>query len=351
MKISFGFLPVPGTVRPLSAAVEALGFDALTAADSPLLAGELHGQLMIAASATRRIEITAGVTNSVTRDASITAAAMAALQIESGGRAVCGIGRGDSAVRMIGRSPDRVAGLERYVVELRGYLSGRPVERGTASARLEWWDPSVLPPPPIEIAPSGPAMLALAGRQADRIALAVGADPEHVGNHVMLARRAVEAAGRDPDGVAYGAYVPLLVLDDGDVARREVRRIASAFAHFAKRPGGTDADAPAPLSAAASAVARELSYDSDPYRGDATTGALGAMSDEFIDWFTVAGAPDHVIARLRALAGVGVSYVHVLSGHHALDADLRERNLGLLGSVVRPAVQGEPPATTGSNAS
>ena len=69
---------MPGSTGELAATLERLGFDAVTLADSPLLAGEIHGQLMIAAGATKRLEIVSGLTNSVTRDASVTASAFAA---------------------------------------------------------------------------------------------------------------------------------------------------------------------------------------------------------------------------------------------------------------------------------
>lgn len=58
------------------------------------------------------------------------------------------------------------------------------------------------------------------------------------------------------------------------------------------------------------------------------------MSDEFIDWFTVAGPQNHVVDRLRALSAVGIDYVHILSGHHALPPGVRDRNIELLGNIA-----------------
>jgi hypothetical protein len=43
MRVSFGFLPLPGTTSPLAAQLEEYGFDGVTLADSPLLAAEIHG--------------------------------------------------------------------------------------------------------------------------------------------------------------------------------------------------------------------------------------------------------------------------------------------------------------------
>ena len=340
MKLSFGFLPVPGSTGELAATLERLGFDAVTLADSPLLAGEIHGQLMIAAGATKRLEIVSGLTNSVTRDASVTASAFAALQIESDGRGVCGIGRGDSAVFKIGKQPDTLALFERYLVSLRHYLAdGMKLPSGDLS-RIEWLASSTYgkKPVPIEIAPSGPAMLALAGRHADRISLAVGAAPDYVGDYVRRARAAVEVAGRDPDSVTYGAYIPLVANDDTAIARYEVRRIASAFVHFSAMKGQrrdrTDERMPDSLRLAGNLVGSRYSYQDDPYKNQVDDGPLSVMSDEFIDWFTIAGPQNHVVDRLRALSAVGIDYVHILSGHHALPPEVRDKNIELLGNIA-----------------
>jgi 5,10-methylenetetrahydromethanopterin reductase len=214
---------------------------------------------------------------------------------------------------------------------------------------MDW---SAVPRVPIEMVPSGPAMLALAGRHADRIAIAVGAAPEVVGDYLRRARAAVEVAGRSAGSIEFGAYVPIVVNDDPAVARREVRRIASAFANFAAMRGqaraGSDERVPEPLRSGSTSVGALYDHTGDPYRGDVGTGALGAMSDDFITWFTAAGRPEDAIDRLRHLGAIGLDFVHLLSGHHAMPPEIRERNLELLATRVLPAVRNVGASTTSS---
>ena len=187
---------------------------------------------------TGKIELSTGVTNSLTRHASVTAASIATLQMESGGRAVCGIGRGNTAAYQIGMKPDGLDHFERYLVALKSYLHGEPVDSAGRENRLEWLDVEVVPHVPLEVAVSGPKVLGIAARHADRISLAVGGDPVFVSMWLARAQAAVVAAGRDPSSVRYGAYVPVFVNDDLTIARQCVRFIAghSEPAHH----GGTN---------------------------------------------------------------------------------------------------------------
>jgi alkanesulfonate monooxygenase SsuD/methylene tetrahydromethanopterin reductase-like flavin-dependent oxidoreductase (luciferase family) len=246
----------------------------------------------------------------------------------------------------LGRRPADPVSFERYLRQLRSYLRGEEVTRSNETrARIEWLAPSECAPVPIEIVPSGPVMLAVAGRQADRIAVAVGAAPEVVRDFIQRARSAVEVAGRDTATVDFGAYVPVVVHEDRVVARREVRRIASAFANFLHLdiPLRPESEAVALLRENVARVRRTYCHDGDPYRGSPLLGAAGAMSDEFVDWFTAAGAPESVATRLLDLHEAGAQYVHLLSGHHALPQDIRENNLTLLATEVLPALRASAP--------
>ena len=114
--------------------VEGLGFRSLVFADTQCLTPEVWSQLMLAASATERIEIGTGVTNPVSRDPSVTASAALGLQVASGGRAVVGIGRGDSSMAKIGRRPAPPDDFDLYLQRLRAYLAGEEIEREATRA-------------------------------------------------------------------------------------------------------------------------------------------------------------------------------------------------------------------------
>ena len=91
MELGLLLFPSPTGSANMARMVEGLGFRSLVFADTQCLTPEVWSQLMLAASATERIEIGTGVTNPVSRDPSVTASAALGLQVASGGRAVLGI--------------------------------------------------------------------------------------------------------------------------------------------------------------------------------------------------------------------------------------------------------------------
>ena len=194
MRLGITIAPIPGRTASLARMAEDLGFDSIRIPDSQNLAPEVWGQLMLASQTTSSIELGPGVTNSVTRDAAVTASAALALQVESKGRAVCGIGRGDSAVQRIGLREDKVDSFERYLETLQTYLSGDTVERNGFASRIEWLPAMKVEKVPVEVTATGAKVIAAGARRADRIALAVGADPEHMKWAMETARAAADAA-------------------------------------------------------------------------------------------------------------------------------------------------------------
>src|SRR5262249_50784638 len=189
--------------------------------------------------------------NSITRDPAVTASAALSLQVESGGRAVLGIGRGDSSVQRIGKREDPVASFERYLTMVQAYLGGEAVDRDGFASRLEWFEWAKVPKVPVEVAATGPKVIAAAARRADAICFAVGADPDHVATVLAHARDAARAAGRAPASLRYGGFVNAGVHDDVAVARDGVRGAAATFARFSSLKGSPIDPLPAPLAAAA----------------------------------------------------------------------------------------------------
>lgn len=180
MEMGLLMFPSPAGSAGMGQMAEQLGFDSLVFADTQCLTPEVWSQLMLVAAATERIEIGTGVTNPVSRDPAVTASAALGLQVASGGRVVLGIGRGDSSMAKIGRRPAPPADFELYLERLRAYLDGREVERGGSPSRIEWLDDCEVPRVPIEVAATGPKVIDIASRRADRICFAVGADTERL---------------------------------------------------------------------------------------------------------------------------------------------------------------------------
>ena len=269
--------------------VEGLGFRSLVFADTQCLTPEVWGQLMLAASATERIEIGTGVTNPVSRDPAVTASAALGLQVASGGRAVLGIGRGDSSMAKIGKGPAALSEFERYLERLRAYLDGEEILRDGHPSRIEWLDGVEVPPVPIEVAATGPRVIELAARRAERICFAVGADPERLSECIARARGAAEAAGRDPDALRLGAYINCVIHPDREVAREAIRGGLSVFAHFSGFQGMDIGSLPEGVRAAAHHLRRHYDMADHAVAGGAHAQGL---DPGFIHRFGIAGPLD-----------------------------------------------------------
>ena len=149
-----------------------------------------------------------GVTNPATRHPAALATVAATVQEESGGRvdprhrprrhrAVPPRAAADAGRRLLRalrgapHVPQRRHGRHRRAT--------RAACAGSTAARQ--------PPVPIDIAASGPKVIAFAARTVERITFAVGADPERLAWAIDLARAAMRRRRARADDVSFGAYV------------------------------------------------------------------------------------------------------------------------------------------------
>ena len=235
--------------------VEAAGYDGLLLVDSQNLAGDTYVALTAAALATSTLQLATGVTNPFTRHPAATASAIASVHAESGGRAVLGLGRGDSALAHLGRAPASVAHFERYLRVVISYLRGEelpfdaldpfmpadappPVDAlelaGQPSiSKMHWLQPD-LSTVPVDVSASGPRMIAVAARTAQRITFGVGANVERLRWAIDTARA---AAGDNP--VSLGAHVNVVAHPDVEIGRKLASGTMSTFARFNVMHGAT----------------------------------------------------------------------------------------------------------------
>ena len=122
------------------------------------------------------LSLAVGVTNPATRDVSVTASAAAAAYFYSGGRFVLGLGRGDSSVHKIGRKPVALEEFELRVTQIQEYLSGGTPGRDTDGSPVGLWAADVeMAKPPMDLAATGPKVIAIGARHAERaMALLLG---------------------------------------------------------------------------------------------------------------------------------------------------------------------------------
>lgn len=332
---------------------EAAGWDGMLVVDSQNLSGDPYVALALAASATRRIGLGTGVTNSVTRHAAATATAITSVNRVSNGRAVLGIGRGDSALAHLGRAPARLGQFERYLRQLQSYLRGEAVgfddidiphdvappmsglhlHDAPPASRIAWIADGAKVP--VEVAASGPKVIAIAALHAERVMFALGADPERLGWGIGLARKIRKDAGLDPDGIAFGAYVNLGCHTDIGAARSLVRGGPTTFARFSVMHGKTDV----PTSSGDREVLEALhsNYDMKAHtRGDSRQATT--LTDDFVDRMAIVGPPDRCIDRLRALAKLGLDKVAISGATRGASVEDAAVGRELLVKHVLPAM-------------
>jgi 5,10-methylenetetrahydromethanopterin reductase len=299
---------------------EEAGWDGLFVSDSQCLLPEAFVLLAVAAGATRRVKLAPFAVNPVTRHVSVTAAAIAALHAVSAYRAVLGVGRGDSALAYLGRPPVPVLEFERFVADLQALLSGAgvpvdaakadgmtaavPLAAAPAATSLQWLDPAA-PKVPVVVMASGPRVMRLAGRHADEVMLALGADPERISWGIATVREAAARAGRDPAALRFGALLTVVPLEDVRSARRLAAAGVASVARFATMHGHEPAG---PVSDASLAVYRRLaaSYDMTRHAQHHTPQAA-TLTGEFIEEFAIVGPVPRCLERLGELAAAGIT--------------------------------------------
>ncbi len=296
-------IPETGAAVAQAERAERAGWDGITFTDSQNLVGDPFVAVALAAGATERLRFATAVTNAHTRHPAALANVAATVQEATDGRFVLGIGRGDTALFHLGLKPMKVDRFIGLVTDLQTYLANGTVDCGGHPSRLQWLDRVRQPKVPLDIAASGPRVIDFAARIAERVTLAVGADPDRVTWALNLARQAARDRGRDPDEISFGAYVNVGCHPDPEVARELISGGVAAFAHFSSMPGSTGAGLAEPDRAVVAEVGRR--YDSNVHLNNRAA-HTAALNPEFVDRFAVVGPPEVCIERLRALAALGI---------------------------------------------
>ena len=339
--------------------IEAAGWDGMLVVDSQNLSGDPYVSLALAAVATKRIGLGTGVTNSITRHAAATATAITSVDRISNGRAVLGIGRGDSALAHLGRAPARLRQFERYLKQLQTYLAGDGVAFGEIDIPHDFAPPMSelhlhdAPPDsrigwiaegvrkgnakvPVEVAASGPKVIAMSALHAERVMFTLGADVERLRWGIELAKKTRRDAGLDPDAIAFGAYINMGCHTDIEKARGLVRGGLTTFARFSVMHGKANG----PVSAKDREQLETLitNYDMKQHtRADSRQ--AGTLADDFVDRFAVVGSPERCLSRLKSLAALGLDKVAVSGGTRGASADDAAVHRDLLARHILPAMR------------
>ena len=326
--------PIPGRSEATARRAEDAGWDGLFFADTQCLSGDIYSAMCLAAKTTTRLKVGTAVTNPVTRHPAVTASAIATVQVESGGRAVLGIGRGDSSLGYLGQKPAPAARLETYIEQLQRYLRGESVDLDGYDSRNVWIAETGQLKVPVDVAATGPRVVAIGARLAERVTFALGADAARIASTMDAARAAREQAGLDPDGLSFGAYVNVACHDDVARARDIVRGSVGTFAHFS----GMSKASHAGLEDEAIFAHIGANYDMANHASGAAA-HMRAVPDEFIGRFAVTGTAGYCTDRLGELQSTGLDRLVLLTGSRDGDAALTAESVERLSREVIPQLR------------
>ncbi|MEJ5977549.1 LLM class flavin-dependent oxidoreductase [Novosphingobium sp. PS1R-30] len=308
-----------GATPELARGVEAEGWDGQMFMDSQSLSADPYAQMGAWAAWTERLKLSPGVTNPFTRNLAVSATSIATIQAISQGRAVLGIGRGDSALAYLGYAPVKLAWFEKSLETLQALLSGAEVpfadsgsttgaapshEGLSLGARPEGvrlrWLPNGLPKVPLDVAATGPKVIAMAARIAERVTFSVGAELERMQWALDLARE------HEPAPRSYGAQVIVVCHPNEATAMEVAMHMAPPLARFQVIQGKTVGPADAAMAQNMDAI--KDGYDMTKHGvHDAEDRIVGGgMTREFVKRFAVVGTPDHCTERLLTLRAAGL---------------------------------------------
>jgi 5,10-methylenetetrahydromethanopterin reductase len=322
-------------IERIAVQCEAAGFDGLALTDSQNLSPDTYVALTLAARATTRLKVGPGVTNPLTRHAAVAASAIASLHELSGGRAVLGIGRGDSSLFNIGHRPVSPPVFEQYVEDLQAYLGGETIDKNGYPSRLHWLDAAHRQKVELDVAASGPKVIGIGARHAERVSFALGAEPQRVQWAIEQVARAL------PDGApmpSLGLYLNVCVHDDLEQAGEMVRAGVGIFAHFTGMPGAPRAAVRSEDRGVYDALA---DYDKARH-GHTDAEHAQRLPLEFIERFAIIGPPERCIRRLRALIELGIRRVVVIGPREAHFGVEPQAAMARFAAEVMPALRGSP---------
>ncbi|MEV0582617.1 LLM class flavin-dependent oxidoreductase [Nonomuraea sp. NPDC050310] len=329
--IVFGSLTPPEQLTEGAALAEQLGFGGLWFSEDCFFTGGMSGLTQLLA-ATRDLPAGLGLASVMTRHPAILAMELAGLARMYPGRVRAAVGLGNTHwLRQLGLLPERpLTAVAETFDAVRDLMDGEVVDRraGThefAGVRLDF-PPAT--PPELWIGAVNGRALRVAGAKGDGVLLSVLAGPAYVAWAREQVRAGAASAGRragdrrwaEGEGPPIVAFALAAVADDEREARDAVRDAVGFFLRAEAHTALVGQSAHGPeIRERVAALAPD-----EPL----------AVPDAWVDEFAVAGTPERVAERLRALRSAGAAGVGLwLFPPERLAGQLRR----IAEEVVRPS--------------
>ena len=251
----------------------------------------VYETLALIAANTETIKMGPGVTNPYVRSPAISASAIATIDEISNGRATFGIGPGDKATfDALGIAWEKpVSTIKAAIADINTLLDGGKTEAGAALGGAKKVQDAI----PIYMGAQGPKMLETAGEIADGV-LINASNPKDYEAAMPMIKKGIGDQAKDFDVAAYTATS---IGTDSEAAKNAAKIVVAFIA----------AGSPPPV------IERHGLPDGfNTQMGDFLAkgdfgGAIGAVTDEALDAFSVCGTPDEFIPKIEALADMGVT--------------------------------------------
>ena len=253
----------------------------------------VYETLALIASETETIKMGPGVTNPYVRSPAISASAIATIDEISEGRATFGIGPGDKATfDALGIEWTKpVSTIKAAIADINTLSAGEKTEAGAALGGVKKVQDHI----PVYMGAQGPKMLETAGEIADGV-LINASNPKDYEAAMPMIKKGLAAAGGDKS-FDVGAYTATSIGPDSDAAKNAAKIVVAFIA----------AGSPPPV------IERHgLPEGFNTKMGDFLAkgdfgGAIGAVTDEALDAFSVCGTPEEFIPKIEGLAEMGVT--------------------------------------------
>lgn len=294
-----------GRIGELAAKAEQIGFDALWALDSPLVAKEVYVALAVAAQRTHHLYLGPGVTSPLHRHPVVTANAIAAIDELSAGRAMLGIGAGDSAVKPLGYAPAKIDQMQQVLQQLHELLRGETV--AVAEGRKPVRIASSAPQLPVIVAASRSRMLRLAGEQADGVIVMGPHQPESIAQQIGEVVAAARGVGRDRSELLIDVWLTVAARNNLAEAVEAVRPWAVAQA----RSLSARTELPSWLTSFQDELAAAAAaYDFGGHLSR-TASHKSVISDELATTLAIAGTSEECRQRITDIESLDVDRITV----------------------------------------
>ena len=253
----------------------------------------VYETLALIAAETETIKMGPGVTNPYVRSPAISASAIATIDEISNGRATFGIGPGDKATfDALGIAWDKpVSTIKAAIADINTLLAGEKTEAGAALGGAKKVQDAI----PIYMGAQGPKMLETAGEIADGV-LINASNPKDYEAAMPMIKKGLAAAGGDK-AFDVGAYTATSIGPDSDAAKNAAKIVVAFIAAGSPPPVIERHGLPEGFNEQMGAFLAKGDFG----------GAIGAVSDEALDAFSVCGTPDEFIPKIEGLAEMGVT--------------------------------------------